>query len=309
MDLESAARELYALLPGEFTTARNAKAKAAAQDGEKELAKQIKALPKPSAAAWLANMLAQHRRDEIDDVIRLGRAMSEAQEQLDPERLRELGAQRRELLTAVAAQGRVLAEELGHSVSAAAVSEVEQTLHAAMADPDAAAAVASGLLADSLSSNGIDPVELEGKVAVPGAAGTPPSTGPGPRQPSRPALHEPAGRRAKDDGQKARREAEAAERRRQRAQAEIDRAEQRLSTAEGKQQRILDRLDELADKREELQDQITELKRQITGLQREISGVDREEAAAEEDFAAAAQATARAKAAVKQARKDLDARP
>ncbi|NKX51891.1 hypothetical protein HER39_15225, partial [Arthrobacter deserti] len=192
MGLESAARELYGLLPGQFVAARTATARAAAQNGDKELARQVKALPKPPAAAWLVDMLAVHRRDEVDEVIRLGRAISEAQEQLDLEQLRQLGGQRRRLRAAVAEAGRGLAAELGQPVSAAALAEVEQTLHAAMADPDAAAAVVSGLLTGPLSSNGIDPVELEGKVAVPGAAGAPPAPGSRKRQ----VVHELARRRA-----------------------------------------------------------------------------------------------------------------
>ena len=63
MDLESAARELYALLPGDFTAARNARAKEAAQQGNKALAARLRGLAKPTAAAWLLNMMARHRRD------------------------------------------------------------------------------------------------------------------------------------------------------------------------------------------------------------------------------------------------------
>ncbi|MFD1212134.1 hypothetical protein ACFQ36_08775 [Arthrobacter sp. GCM10027362] len=294
MELESAARELYALPPGEFTAARNAKAKAAARDGEQELARQIKRLPKPSAAAWLVNMLALRRRDQLEDVVRLGQEMREAQEQSDPERLQQLGEQRRKLLDAAAAQGRELAEELGHPVGTAAVSEVEQTLHAVMTDPRAAAAVAGGLLTGSLSSNGIDPVDLEGRVAVPGAAA--PFTGPAPRAPKEPPAHGPAGRRAEEAG-----------RRRRRAQADVERAERRLGDAEGKQQRLQDRLDELTDRRGELEARIAELKRRITGLEREVSGLEQQEAAAEADFEAAAKVTARAREAARQARRQLTA--
>ncbi|NKX54263.1 hypothetical protein [Arthrobacter mobilis] len=305
MDLESAARELYALLPGEFTAARNAKAKAAAQDGNKELARQIKELPKPPAAAWLVNMLALHHPDRIDDLVRLGQALGEAQEQLDPQRLQQLGRQRRELLAALAEQGRELAEELGNPVGAAAATDVEQTLHAAMADPAAAAAVASGLLTGPLSSNGLDPVDLGGKVAVPGAVEAVPAAGrlPGRRQPP---AGGPPGRGARRAEQHARREPVEAGRRR-RAEAEVDRAGERLEDAEEKQQRIRDRLDELTDRREELEDQIAGLKHRLAGLEREVSGVEQQEAAAGKDFEAAAKATARAKEALRQARKQLEA--
>lgn len=303
MELEGAARELYALPPGEFTAARNAKAKAAKEDGHQELAGQIKVLPKPSAAAWLVNMLALHRPDAVDAVVRLGREMSQAQEQLDPRRLQQLGGQRRELLAGIAEQARGLADQLRNPVGAAAVSEAEQTLHAAMADPRAAAAVASGLLTDSLSSNGFDPVDLEGKLAVPEAALSPA----GPGRPA-PAAAKVAGR-AKGVGQKARREAEEAARHHRQAQAEVDRAEQRLSRAEAKQQRLQDRLDELADRREELQDRIAALRRQITALEREISGVEQEERAAEAESETAAVAVIRAEEAARQARNQLESGP
>jgi hypothetical protein len=302
MELEGAARELYALPPGEFTAARNAKAKAAKQDGDQELAEQLKLLPKPSAAAWLVNMLALHSPDAVDAVVRLGRELSEAQQQLEPRRLQQLGGQRRQLLAEVAEQARGLAEQLRNPVGAAAVAEAEQTLHAAMADPRAAAAVASGLLTGSLASNGIDPVDLEGKLAVPEAAGTRPPAGPG--RPARPAAK--AAGLPKGAGQKERREAEEAARRRRRARAEVDRTEQRLGRAEAKQQRLQDRLDELADRREELNERIAGLRRQITALEREISGVEQEERAAEAEAETAAVAVIRAEEAVRQARNQLE---
>ncbi|MCG2621368.1 hypothetical protein LVY72_05495 [Arthrobacter sp. I2-34] len=304
MELEGAARELYSLLPGEFTAARNAKAKASAQEGNKELAGQLKALPKPSAAAWLVNMLALHRRDTVDAVVQLGRELSEAQEQRDPQRLQQLGGQRRGLLAAAAEQARALAQELGHPVGAAVLPEVEQTLHAAMADPQAAAAAASGLLTASLSSNGIDPVDLAGRLAVPGAAGAPASPGPGPGLPT---VAGTIRRPAKAAGQTVPRGKDEAARRRRRAEAELDRAEERLGRAEERQQRLQVRLDELADRRGELEDQIAGLKRRITALEREVSGVEQEEAAAEEQFEAAAAATIRAETAARLARNQLQA--
>jgi len=302
MELESAARELYALPPGEFTAARNAMAKAAKQDGDQDLAAQLKALPKPSASAWLVNMLALHRPDAVDSVVRLGRELGEAQEQLDPRRLQQLGGQRRELLAEVAGQARGLAEQLRNPVGAAAVAEAEQTLHAAMADPDAAAAVASGLLTGPLMSNGIDPVDLDGKLAVPGAAGIRPPAGPG--RPARPVTK--AAGRAKGTGGQEQRQAEEAARLRRRAQAEAERAEQRLGRAEAKQQRIQDRLDELSDRREELDERIAGLRRQIAALEREASGVEQEERAAEAEAEAAAVAVIRAEEAARQARSRLE---
>ena len=307
MDLESAARELYALLPGEFTAARNARAKEAAQDGHKELARQIKALAKPSAAAWLVNLLSRQRSADIAGIVELGHAMSEAQEQLDPQQLRRLGDQRRELLAAVAAEGRKLADELGQKVSAAAVTEAEQTLHAAMADAAAAAAVTSGLLTESLSSNGIDPVELDGRVALPGA-GAPPDAGAEPappRQPKRSSRDELAERRAARAKRAAKQEAEDAERRRRQAQAALDKAEQRKEDAEASEQKVLDKLDQLQSRRDELVGELAELKRRIEDLEREVASTDRKMEAAEEDLVSAAKTADRTRKAAAAARREL----
>lgn len=65
MDLAAAASELYGLPPGDFTAARNERAKAARAEGNALLAKQVGRLPKPSTAAWAINMLARRRAQEL----------------------------------------------------------------------------------------------------------------------------------------------------------------------------------------------------------------------------------------------------
>ena len=143
MDLANVADELYALPLAEFTAARNARAKQARSEGQPLLAKQIAKLPKPSTAAWAVNVLARRRREEIGQVLDLGASLREAQEGLDPAAMRVLGRERTRLLAAVVRDAREAAGELGVKVSDAAAEEMEQTLHAAMADPQAAEAVRS----------------------------------------------------------------------------------------------------------------------------------------------------------------------
>ncbi|UNK46346.1 hypothetical protein [Arthrobacter sulfonylureivorans] len=305
MDLESAARELYALLPGEFTAARNAKAKEATQDGDKALAARLRSLPKPTAAAWLLNMMARHRRDEIDGVIELGAAMSQAQQELDPGQMRALGDQRRGLLSAMASSGRQLADELGHPVSPAVATEVEQTLRAAMSDPAAGAALASGLLTESFSSTGLDPVDLNEIVAVPEAVGSP-APAPPRRSAKTPARDELAERRTARAERAAKQEAEEAERRRRLARAEVDKAEQRKVDAEAKEQKVLDKLDQLQNRRDALAGEVTELKQRIEDLKREVASTDRKIEAAEEDLVSAAKTADRTRKAAAAAQRELD---
>ncbi|MGW6172479.1 hypothetical protein ACWF5H_03195 [Arthrobacter sp. NPDC055138] len=306
MDLESAARELYALLPGEFTAARNAKAKEAAREGDKALAARLRSLPKPTAAAWLLNMMARHRHDEIDGVIELGAAMSQAQQELDPSQMRTLGDQRRGLLSAMALSGRQLADELGHPVSPAVASEVEQTLRAAMSDPAAGAALASGLLTESFSSTGLDPVDLDGIVAVPEAVGSPAPAAPPRRSAKTPARDELAERRAARAGRAAKQEAEEAERRRRLARAEVEKAEQRKEDAEAKEQKVLDKLDQLQNRRDALAGELAELKQRIDELKREVAATDRKIEAAEEDLVSAARTADRTRKAAAAAQRELD---
>ena len=65
VDLDEVADELYALPPDEFIPARKAREDEAKADGDKALAKEINALPKPSTAAWVCNLLVREARDEI----------------------------------------------------------------------------------------------------------------------------------------------------------------------------------------------------------------------------------------------------
>jgi hypothetical protein len=168
--LLSIAEELYALTPSEFTGSRNEWAKQSKSD-DPELAKRILALRKPSVAAWVVNMMMRHQGDQMTQVLELGASLRQAQENLDGEALRELTRQRRQLTTAVTRQGRDLAQELGQRLTEAVADQVQGTLHAAMVDEDAAAAVRSGLLVSALTATGVGAADVVDSVAVPAAIG------------------------------------------------------------------------------------------------------------------------------------------
>lgn len=166
--LADIANGLYALPFDEFMAARTAAAKAAADSGP-GLPAAVRALPKPSVAAWAVNMLASHQPDVLVQLADLGERMRAAQSSLDAAALRELGRERRTLLAAAVDTAHSLAEEKGRSISATIASDVERTLRALTADEGAALAVQSGRLLQALSADGVDTVDLEGAVAVPEA--------------------------------------------------------------------------------------------------------------------------------------------
>jgi hypothetical protein len=150
VDLESVADELYSLPREEFTAARNTAAKRAGELGDRELAKQIGALRRPSTAAWLANLLAREQPDELRALVQLGDGLREAQRQLQGAQLRRLSQQRHELVRALVQQAQSLARATGHQASDAVTRELVNTFTAAVNSANAAQAVAGGRLTAAL---------------------------------------------------------------------------------------------------------------------------------------------------------------
>ena len=105
-DLLAIADELYALPLADFTPARDAKAK---ELKGTDLAPKVKALKKPSLAAWVVDLLARREADQVEQVLTVGAALREAQATMSGDSLRELTKQRRQLTAAVTQQARSLA--------------------------------------------------------------------------------------------------------------------------------------------------------------------------------------------------------
>ncbi len=167
-ELLEIADELYGLPLADFTPTRDAKSKELKGD---DLGKQVKALKKPSTAAWVVNLLVRRQQEQVDQVISVGEALRDAQASMSGDELRALTKQRRQLTAAVTHQARQLAAEEGFKVTQAVADQVEATLTAAMVDEDCGKAVRSGLLVAALATTGVDEVELVNSVAVPEARG------------------------------------------------------------------------------------------------------------------------------------------
>ncbi|GAB3547910.1 hypothetical protein GCM10027404_10840 [Arthrobacter tumbae] len=257
-DLADIASGLYAQPQDEFTAARNARAKAT---DDLALAKEIRALRKPSASAWLLNMMAVHREDQLRQALTLGAAMREAQAQLDRSELKKLGTQRQQLIAALVRDGVALAEELGHPASSAAALEVEQTLRAAMADAGAAAAVATGRLTRPLEASGWEAVDLTGAVGGPFDAG-------GSFNSDGSLQSGGTGTGAADT------KTEAEDDRVAGARADLEDAEDRSEEAESALKRARERVDQLDRDREALVAQVKELRKRIRALEQDIDVID-----------------------------------
>jgi DNA repair exonuclease SbcCD ATPase subunit len=264
-DLLAIADELYALPLADFTPARDAKAK---ELKGTDLAAQVKALRKPSLAAWVVDLLARREADQVDQVLSVGAALREAQAAMSGDSLRELTKQRRQLTAAVTQQARSLAADAGVKVTQAVADQVEATLTAAMVDEGCAQAVRSGLLVTALSTTGIDEIDVASAVAVPEALGFVAS----PRDaevPGPPDLHVVPDPDADQKALVAAREALAA------AEDEVAEAQEGYDTAAAE-------VSQLEARSMQIQAEIDELKRKLTDLESSYEEVDDELADAED---------------------------
>ena len=264
-ELLEIADELYGLPLPEFTPARDAKAK---ELKGTDLGKQVKALRKPSVAAWVVNLLVRRETEQVEQVLTVGAALREAQASMSGDALRELTRQRRQLTAAVTTQARRTAREEGTKITDAVADQVEATLTAAMVDEQCALAVRSGMLVAALATTGLDPADVAGAVAVPEALGFEATTREA-EAPTRPELH------VVPDPEADRKAVEAAEKALAAAQAALDDATEEHDRARSA-------YDDLEARSLQLQAEIAELRGKIADLESTAEEVDDELSEAED---------------------------
>ena len=270
MPLVDIADQLYALPADEFTKARDAAAKSNA-----DLAKEIKAFKRPTASAWLVNQLARQRSDRLDELLALGDELRTAQDALSGDDLRRLNRERHQLVHAVAEEAR----ELGAKVTDQVARELEATLDAALADPDAGEAIRTGRLVRALSSAGFESVDLDGAVAVPDARPAPraKSTGtktatPAPKKAAEPRVDKAKARR---ELTKARTEAEQLAKKLAAQDERVDAARERVDSARAEIERLEAELKEARSER-------AAAEKDIEKAQRERNAIARDQRAAQQ---------------------------
>lgn len=222
-DLDRASADLYRLPRDEFTAARNELAKRLRGDGQRDEAEKVRALRKPTAAAWIVNRVSQEARGDLKKLLAAGQRMREAR---TPAKLRAASAGEREAITRLL--GRV--EGVAGPQSAATIERVRETLHAAAGDPDVGALVSAGCLDREQRLVGFGGVALSADDRVEKRE-APPARGEQGRR-----------RREREAAQREREQAERSHERAladaQRAQTELERAEKRLHEAREREQEL-----------------------------------------------------------------------
>ncbi|MFC4010277.1 hypothetical protein ACFOY2_23830 [Nonomuraea purpurea] len=155
MDLDEVADRLYALPPSEFTAARTAEARAAKDEGDARLSRDIAKLRKPTVSASAVNRAAREHAGELAELLDVGERLRAAWAEQDAGALAELTRLRGEVTGRL---GRLIRQR--GDLSPAAATEVDQTLEAAVVDADAAARVRRGNLAKPLNYSGFAPAPV-----------------------------------------------------------------------------------------------------------------------------------------------------
>jgi hypothetical protein len=153
-ELDPIADELYALNPDEFTAARDERVKQARSSGDAALAREVAKLRKPTQSAWLINVLWRDQRDVMEQFFEVAEGLRQAQAQAAGGELRELMAQRRQLENAMIRQAKALAQQRGVEIGAATEREAQETLSAALAQPEVADEVRTGRLTKAIAYAG-----------------------------------------------------------------------------------------------------------------------------------------------------------
>jgi hypothetical protein len=209
----------------DFTAGRNELAKTLRSDGDAAAADWVKALSKPTRAAWLVNQLATRKAKEVAGLLNAGKELRAAQEEMlagstDRAELRETAAREQKAVDSLLRAAEAIGRE--HGVGEQILTRVGETLRAAAGDPEVAEAIERGRLT------------REQRAASIGLVGPAPPASPATRKKG--ADREAAERRARQQEAKRRQAAErklaAAEQKLERESAALERAREKVEEAE-----------------------------------------------------------------------------
>jgi hypothetical protein len=151
---------LYSLPLEQFTAERNVLAAELRAAGDVREADRVKALRKPTRAAWAVNQLVRAEPDLVEALLGAGGELRQAHRRAASgkraEQLRDAARAEREAVERLVERaGDVLGARPGPGLEEA----IRRTLHAASADESARELVAAGRLVEELRAVGLGPVK------------------------------------------------------------------------------------------------------------------------------------------------------
>jgi hypothetical protein len=170
-DLPPGADDLYGVPFEDFVAERAALAKRLRGEGDREAAKRVTALRKPSVSAWTVNQLVRTRAKDVSAFTEAAEGLRAAQAALlegrgSPAELREARQDERDAVDALVKIARGLFPG-GNEPGATTLERVAATLHAAASDDTVREEVLSGRLLAEREPSGFGDLEVELALAVP----------------------------------------------------------------------------------------------------------------------------------------------
>lgn len=296
MDVEAAVDELYDLPLEDFVAARDALARQVRVDGDRATSADVRALAKPTTAAWWANQLARQRPDDLERLLVLGDELRAAMASADRQQMRTLSPQRQVVVQELLGAAHELSAATGRRLSGDVTDKLRETLDAAVVDPAAGQAVRTGRLSQSLRHVGFGVVDENGEPAnvvsltAVRAARTRTSAG---------AASETVD--AVDAVE------EKARQRREQAQRRVRETEAALAEADARVDELTGNLDELTSSVDDAETRITTLRAEIEAAEDALARAREAERRGHRRLDEARRASADARRVLETAREELDA--
>jgi hypothetical protein len=249
--LEQAIDRLYASPPDDFVERRDELARKLRKEGDREAADEVKALRKPTVAAWAVNQLARTEKLALRSLLTAGERLRKAHagvfEGGSWEPLRRAQEDERKAIDALSRAAVQILEETG-SAGGQALARVQETLHAAAVDERLGDAVRAGRLVKEEEASGF------GLDLLSGAPAAAPATKP------RRADGTAAKRRAAEERRKG------AERRLREAERGAEAAEQAVEEAEDVAERAQAELRAARTRRKEAERELERARKELARL-------------------------------------------
>jgi hypothetical protein len=275
---------LYGLPHDAFIAERDKAVKELRAAGRRDEAAAIKALVKPTVAAWAVNQAVRSQPRAAQELWKAGDALAAAQDAVLAGKgsggdLRAATERERDALDPLVEAARGLLSSSGGDLSATTIERVRDTLHAAAIDAEARDDVAAGRATRERAPQGLFG---GGAVAAParGRRRREPAAEPAPAPPARrgrkagaadaaPEREEAAERRREEAAarKRAREEAAARERARKAASDRVARAERALAAAEDRAARAADRLEEARGQERDAAGALAEARAELEALE------------------------------------------
>ena len=168
------AQDLYGLPLSRFIPERDALVKRLRSEKQREEARAVAGMSKPSVAAWAVNQLVRTQSSAIAALFMAGDELARAQARAGPgkaDALRGASRRQRDAIDELVGAAQGLLSSDGHPLTAATLERVRETLRAASIDTESRELVADGCLSGELRFAGLG---IGGEnSASPGRAATP----------------------------------------------------------------------------------------------------------------------------------------